>query len=100
MNPPLWLWFIVGAAPSLFAWVTIRQAQKTYAKKEAESKRELEADKERVRREADRREDQLWGYVDAQGIRHVGVVDTVAELKRAFEEFISDFEQAANRLQP
>lgn len=56
-------------------------------------RKKLDAKEQAHQRELDRKEDILWGYVDSQGIRHVGVVDTVKDLRGLLEHFSAELER-------
>jgi hypothetical protein len=93
-TPPLWLWIVLTGLPTIAAVIAVRQTQHSYDRKEEENKRIRDREREDDRREQNRREDQLWGYVDSQGIRHVGVVETVGTLQAALERFGTNVQTA------
>jgi biopolymer transport protein ExbB/TolQ len=91
---------VIGLISAIGAILGVRQNQRQYEKKEQDAKKVREQEREDERREINRREDQLWGYLDSQGIRHVGVVETVATLQKAFEELTGQLEATLNRYAP
>jgi hypothetical protein len=86
---PLWLYLVLAVVPSGIAFALYRiEVRRFHQEREADAERQV-----KVQRELDRREDQLWGYIDSQGIRHIGVVDTVNELKKNLGDFIEEFQK-------
>ena len=92
-SPPLWIYVLLGFLPSAVAfigyWLAERQAKR---KRVIEESKRL-AEKKEEQRQNDRKEDQLWGYVDFQGVRHTGIVDTVNDLKQEMNQFLLNFER-------
>lgn len=72
MNTPLWAVLLVGAVPALIAFFGAITLQRRRS--------------DAVAREQNRREDQLWGYRDSNGVLHEGLSDTVTRLVRISDD--------------